>query len=154
MHKMHLWLTHCVKLFRLGLVLSFTHCRYSINIKSVEQSPAMGLMNQASYTHSLAVYNLRMAKIISRINHTKENMLLNLDLSVSASSRNELFIWGLLWLPGPNLSNDSISLQGTKFCVLQDWVYLNPVVIKGRVENFVVNFYIITNLNHYLNVRI
>lgn len=56
----------------------------------------MGLINQASYTHSLTVYNLRMARIKSRIYDTKENMLLNLDLSILGSSRNELFIWGLL----------------------------------------------------------
>ena len=56
----------------------------------------MGLINQASYTHSLTVYNPRMARIQSRIYHTKENMLLNLDLPISGSSRNELFIWDLL----------------------------------------------------------
>lgn len=37
-----------------------------------------------------------MARAKAKINRIKDNMLLNLDLSFQANSRNELFIWGLL----------------------------------------------------------
>jgi hypothetical protein len=52
------------------------------------------------------------------INHTKENILLILDLSIPTNARDEPFIVGLLSLSVPNLSNISISLCSTKLFTL------------------------------------
>lgn len=64
-----------------------------------------------------------MARVEARMNHAKK-MLLNLDVSIPAKSRNELFSWDLLWPPDPNLSNDSILACGTKLYALQDCMSL------------------------------
>lgn len=76
-----------IKLFNLKLVLWLTHCGCSINIKSLEQSPAMGLINQAIYIQP------KDGQGQSKDKSWKENILFNLDLSDPSNTRDDCSFW-------------------------------------------------------------